>query len=179
MLELVQSNGIQGLTFGKIATQAGVSSGTPYIYFHDKEDMLSKIYVQVKEIMDAGLDEEISQGTTLQDQLFLGALHFARNMLAHPLETVYLRAIRANPQAVTPEAIKQGSARSSTMRNLYQKAIEADILVTNREDYINALLFAPFMDFMATRHAARQPVTLSELTTMINMSLAALIKHTD
>ncbi|WDF83265.1 TetR/AcrR family transcriptional regulator [Lacticaseibacillus pabuli] len=176
VLELVQSDGIQGLTFGKIAKQAGVSSGTPYVYFDDKIDMLSKIYVTVKEQMDVGLAAEVEQGTTIQDKLFLAALHFARMFLAHPLETNYMNEISANPQAVSPAAIARGRDLAAPMRQLYQEAAAAGVIVTDRAEYIDALLFAPFMTMLANRRANGEAVTLPELTALINLSLAGLTK---
>jgi len=54
-IELVNEIGIAATTVAKIAKKANVSSATLYIYFVNKEDMLSKSYVRSKKKLSAFL----------------------------------------------------------------------------------------------------------------------------
>ena len=39
-LELVKETGLAGITMGQIAKEAGLATGTVYIYFNNKEDLI-------------------------------------------------------------------------------------------------------------------------------------------
>ena len=47
VLQITMEEGLAALSFDKLAKRAGISTGTPYVYYKDKTDMLSCIYRQV------------------------------------------------------------------------------------------------------------------------------------
>jgi TetR/AcrR family transcriptional regulator, repressor of fatR-cypB operon len=47
-LRLVNSNGFHAAPMSKIAHDAGVSAGTIYLYFQNKEDLVNKLYLELK-----------------------------------------------------------------------------------------------------------------------------------
>lgn len=47
-LRLVNSNGYHAAPMSKIASDAGVSAGTIYLYFQNKEDLINKLYLELK-----------------------------------------------------------------------------------------------------------------------------------
>ncbi|WP_053404381.1 TetR/AcrR family transcriptional regulator [Persicobacter sp. CCB-QB2] len=50
-VDLVMQVGIAGATIPKIAKKAGMASGTLYIYFENKEDLLRQLYLHLKSEM--------------------------------------------------------------------------------------------------------------------------------
>ncbi len=48
-LTLVHNQGFHDAPMSKIARQAGVVPATIYLYFHNKQDLVNKLYLQVKE----------------------------------------------------------------------------------------------------------------------------------
>lgn len=59
-IELITANGFADTSMSKIAKAANVSPATIYVYFENKEDLLNKIYLFVKQIMS----QEILKGVT-------------------------------------------------------------------------------------------------------------------
>lgn len=47
-LSLVNNQGFHNTPMGKIAKLAGVSPGTIYIYFENKQDLINKLYLEIK-----------------------------------------------------------------------------------------------------------------------------------
>lgn len=43
-LDLIFEEGIHNFSFDKMCEKAGVSSGTPYVYYKNKKDMLSQLF---------------------------------------------------------------------------------------------------------------------------------------
>ncbi|ANW97450.1 transcriptional regulator [Wenyingzhuangia fucanilytica] len=47
-IHLVNNNGFHATPMSKIAKMAGVSPGTIYLYFENKQDLINKVYLEVK-----------------------------------------------------------------------------------------------------------------------------------
>lgn len=47
-MHLVLNKGFSGLTMAQVARQAGIATGTLYLYFENKEDLLDKLYLHIK-----------------------------------------------------------------------------------------------------------------------------------
>ncbi|MFF2907780.1 TetR/AcrR family transcriptional regulator [Paenibacillus sp. NPDC057934] len=81
-IKLLNEIGFSDISMSKIAKVANVSSATIYVYFENKEDMLAKLYVKVKEKMSQqmskGLDESLSS-QELCEQLMRNSLDFIMN----------------------------------------------------------------------------------------------------
>lgn len=48
-ISLVNNNGFHATPISKIAKMAGVSPATIYLYFENKQDLVNKVYIEVKE----------------------------------------------------------------------------------------------------------------------------------
>lgn len=58
-IQLLNEIGFSEISMSKIAKRAGVSPSTIYVYFENKEDMLKKIYLDVKEKLSYGMIGDI------------------------------------------------------------------------------------------------------------------------
>lgn len=70
VLQITMEEGLAALSFDKLAKRAGISTGTPYVYYKDKTDMLSCIYGQVWLSLQEGLQQAIDMGRTPGEKLF-------------------------------------------------------------------------------------------------------------
>jgi len=177
VFEIARDEGIAGLSFGKLAKRAGVSSGTPYVYYQDKTDMLGKIYLDVKTLVDEGLQADIDQGKTPEERLFNAVNHFAKQLVAHQLEANYLAAIEDNPQLVTAAVLQAGNQLAAPLKVAFEAATATGRLKTTNPETVMALLFGPFTMVLRQRFAIDQPVLASELETVIQFSMQGLLKN--
>jgi AcrR family transcriptional regulator len=77
---LLNEIGFANLSMSEIAKKAGVSSSTIYVYFENKEDMLKKVYMDVKEKLSITLSRNIDQSAPVRqvmEQLIRNILNFA------------------------------------------------------------------------------------------------------
>jgi len=177
VFEIARDEGIAGLSFGKLAKRAGVSSGTPYVYYQDKTDMLGKIYLDVKTLVDDGLQADIDQGKTPEERLFNAVNHFAKQLVAHQLEANYLAAIEDNPQLVTAAVLQAGNQLAAPLKVAFEAAAATGRLKPTNPESVRALLFGPFTMVLRQRFAIDQPVLASELETVIQFSMQGLLKN--
>ncbi|MDR1432556.1 MAG: TetR/AcrR family transcriptional regulator [Propionibacteriaceae bacterium] len=174
VLQLTRSEGLAGVSFGKIARLAQVSPATAYVYYRDKTDMLSQLYLEVKVLMDEGLDGQLSAKQGLRQRFKLVLWHFARRFNAYPLEANFMRAIQANPHFVTPETITASTAMIGPLISLFEEAVAENALAETDPQLVVALLFAPMTQLIETRYASQRPVTDDELGRVITRSLDAV-----
>jgi len=79
-ISLLNEIGFANLSMSEIAKKAGVSSSTIYVYFENKEDMLKKVYLDVKEKMSIALSRNIDQPAPVRqlvEQIIHNTLDFA------------------------------------------------------------------------------------------------------
>jgi AcrR family transcriptional regulator len=48
LLTLVKQNGLAGVTMGEIAKEAGIATGTLYIYFKNKEELINNLFFECR-----------------------------------------------------------------------------------------------------------------------------------
>lgn len=173
---ITKEEGIQGLSFGKIAKRAQVSSGAPYVYFKDKTDMLSQLYLKVKLLADDHLQQDIDKGKTIEENLFLSVNHFARVYANYPLEANFMTEIRANPKLVTAEVRAAGNRSAKPLVEVMQAAIAQDCVTTTNVEYATVLLFAPFMMLLSERAAVGQTASLDELEAVVHLAVEGILK---
>ncbi|PFT95544.1 TetR family transcriptional regulator [Bacillus thuringiensis] len=59
-ISLTIEEGLQGLSMSKIAKRAKVSAATIYIYYANKEDLLDKVYVEVKKQLSRYMNAKLN-----------------------------------------------------------------------------------------------------------------------
>lgn len=66
-MELINEVGFSDISMSKIAKRANLSSATIYVYFANKEDMLVKLYLNVKEKMSRQMIHELDDSLSTQE----------------------------------------------------------------------------------------------------------------
>jgi AcrR family transcriptional regulator len=65
-ISLINEIGLANLSMSQIGERAGVSSSTIYVYFENKDDMLKKVYLDVREKLSAALSRNIDQSAPVR-----------------------------------------------------------------------------------------------------------------
>ena len=115
VLQITMEEGLAALSFDKLAKLAGISTGTPYVYYKDKTDMLSCIYAQVWLGLQEGLQQAIDMGRTPGEKLFFGLRQLAQTFLAHPQEAHFFLSVLNAPEFVTPEVLRENCLPSPSL----------------------------------------------------------------
>ena len=99
LLELVAERGFRGTSMSAVAEHAGVATGTAYVHYDSKDELIVATYVEIKADLSAaavvGLDPSASP-----DELFLHLWHNAyRHLAADPARARYLIQVESSPYA--------------------------------------------------------------------------------
>lgn len=176
VLQLTMENGLAALSFDKLAKRAGISTGTPYVYYQDKTDMLSHIYVQVWQMLQTGLQEAIDSGRTTGEKLFFGLRHLAQMLLAHPQEAHFFLSVLHAPEFVSAEALRCNSLPSPPLLAVYQEAIARRLMKTDNMDYINAMLFGPLFLILQQHRDNGTTAVMAEVEKVLDLAESAVLK---
>ena len=171
VLEIVYENGISGLNYSLIAKKANVSSGTPYVYYKDKNDMLSQIYIDAKNVIDKDLEKEMSKGKSLEEKLFYGISFLAKSVLHHPLEANYVMLFKNNKENLSQEAREVAKMYMKPLMDLYAQAYEEGKISIQNPSILNAILIAPVY-WMAEEN---RDITYEELEELIRLGVKSVL----
>ncbi|MBW0170094.1 MAG: TetR/AcrR family transcriptional regulator [Hydrogenophaga sp.] len=108
-LALVERVGLSGLTMAGIAREAGIATGTLYVYHRSKEELLNALYEQVKGALVGLIDVDIDAATPFRTRFQMNWTRLLRHRLAHGPEAVFMDQYYNSPWF--SEASRQFSAR--------------------------------------------------------------------
>lgn len=176
VLEIVAQQGIAGLSFGKIAKWANVSSGTPYVYYQDKTDMLSQVYLDAKQKLDTGLNQQINQYESAKDQLMAALNYFAHQYLKYPLEANYVLTIHATPELISADARENGAKMKNGLSELACRLCH-DYQEFKLDDptILGAVLLGPIMWLLRQAKIRQNSVTDEQIKQVVAIAVNGLL----
>ena len=106
---LVEQTGLSGLTMAAIAREAGLATGTLYVYFKSKEELMVALYEQAKTAVAARLMEGDDPTAPFRSRFFRMWTNWLDNRLQHYAEVVFVEQYYNSPWFT--EASRKLSAR--------------------------------------------------------------------
>jgi AcrR family transcriptional regulator len=94
---LVEQTGLSGLTMPAIARTAGVATGTLYVYFKSKDELLAALYEQAKTATAARVMQGDDPAAPLRMRFQRMWRNLLDNRLAHSAEMVFLEQYYNSP----------------------------------------------------------------------------------
>ena len=88
-IELTNKLGFSGISISKIAKKANVSPATIYIYFENKEDLLTTIYYDIRKKASESVLTNIDVNMSIKDQFYTIWINSFSFYLNHPEYTQY------------------------------------------------------------------------------------------
>ncbi|MNO73128.1 Fatty acid metabolism regulator protein [compost metagenome] len=96
-IQLVNEIGFSETSVSKIAKRAGVSAATIYIYFENKEDMLSKIYVQAKQKMSDRVFRGVDPTAPIRKRFDTFLTNFVEFIISNKDEYLFMEQVSNSP----------------------------------------------------------------------------------
>ena len=143
-LKLTEADGFAGLTMSGIAKRAGIATGTLYIYFRSKEELINELYIKLeKEALKRFVD-----GYT-HDQPFREALktiwmNYLRHRINHHDESVFLEQFYRSPY-ISPGQMKIAESMKKPVLDLIKRGQDEDIV---KKDVDKEMLFLAMLGFI-------------------------------
>ncbi len=141
-VKLVNEIGFASASVSKIASEAGVSPATLYIYFKNKEDLLVSTYVEIKKEMGEAIQEGFDPDHSLYDSLYLIWKNSFSFISANTEEFRYAEQFSNSPYTdlIQQEEVMENFA---PIMKMISEGIRQKILKDVNLDLIAAFLFHP------------------------------------
>ncbi|WP_202903203.1 TetR/AcrR family transcriptional regulator [Paenibacillus gorillae] len=164
-IQLLNEIGFSDISMSKIAKRASVSAATIYVYFENKEDMLVKLYLKVKETMSRRLMQGVHDDLSVKAACEL----FMRNSLGFIMENkdyfMFLEQFMTSPlmqklcvEDTMPMFAPLFDFIERGKHNGELKAVETTFLLTYCYFPITQLAHAQFKDQMEVTETSLQQV---------------------
>ena len=106
IIHLINEIGFANISMAKIAKETGVSAATLYVYYENKEDMLRKVYMDVKKQMTEECGRGISPDEHVETAVRKLCQNLLRYMQEHTDEFLFIEQA-CNSPLVTDELMKE------------------------------------------------------------------------
>jgi AcrR family transcriptional regulator len=150
-IELIFEVGIAGLTMSKLAQKAKIATGTLYIYFKNKEELVNELYNKLKvESVNRFLEGYI------KDEPFkIGLKRIWLNYLNHRIkyhkESVFLEQYYRSPY-ITKEHISIAESMKDPVKELIKRGKDEMLVKTDIDDEMLFLSMLGFIRELADEH---------------------------
>jgi AcrR family transcriptional regulator len=172
-IKIINSDGFEGCSMSKIALEANVSPATIYLYFENKEDMIKKLFIHVKERMGHSyfkdnMDLSVSKGTFRS--IWLNHYQYVMENID---EYVFIENFSNSPQIshIDKEYTIDFCPVSEA---LYDRSKKAKLIQNLNNDIIYSLLFAPLSYLVKKSKANKTSVSTNELMQVFEASWRAV-----
>ena len=96
-IELITANGFADTSMSKIAKAANVSPATIYVYFENKEELLNKIYLFVKQEMSAKLLQGVKPDLSVAEAFKIIWNNFYQYATTNPIRFAFTEQFANSP----------------------------------------------------------------------------------
>ena len=141
-VELAAQEGFDRLSMHKLAKAVGISPGTLYIYFRDREDLILQVSIAAQRQLFKATLQDFDPEMPFADGLRTQWRNRARYFLENPSQMQFLEMIRYS--RFEPEVTRQVSREfADSMRSFTRNAIERGELVELPLEVYWSIAYAP------------------------------------
>lgn len=172
-IELVNEIGIAATTVAKIAKRANVSAATMYIYFENKEDMLSKAYVTSKMKLSTFLFSGVDPSISVQERFELMLRRFVAFIEQYKEQFLFMEQISNSP-LLEKWCLDEVSAFYDPISSLFTEGREQQLF--KEEDLQLLVLYSvvPIVHWVKEQLKVQTTIDDQQLNKVIRMSWEAV-----
>lgn len=139
---MIVKQGFDGLSMQKLATAAGVSPATIYIYFKDRADLIYQLFIDIHSRMLMATLKNFDVNMHFDEGLRIQWKNRAAFCMKYPLEMAFLEQIRHSPlnEKTIPVQVQ---AFKNAMHAFVSKAIERKELMPLPIEVYWSIAYAP------------------------------------
>jgi len=172
-IQLLNEIGFSDISMSKIAKRAKVSASTIYVYFENKEDMLSKLYTNVKQKLSqkvlAGIEDSMPVKVAFE-QVLRNQIEF---IFSHREEFLFLEQFSNSP-LVKNLCIEDHSWMFQPLFDLVERGREQQLLKECDTMLLLVLTTAPVTNLAKMHFNGEYEINETNINDLIQMSWDAI-----
>ncbi|MEZ4901833.1 MAG: TetR/AcrR family transcriptional regulator [Spirosomataceae bacterium] len=116
-LNMVARVGLSGLKMSDLAKEAGVATGTIYLYFEDKEQLIREVYGHLVRHASSDLSEGVANNDPLKISINKMTRNYLNDSIKNPAHSAFLEQYFRSPYVEKEEKIRLEETK--TLQPLY------------------------------------------------------------
>ena len=144
-MDIVYAEGFENISLRQIAQLAKVSPAAPYVYYKDKNDLLTSLCYICLDYVSAGLQDTIDSAVSLKEKVYACVFDLVRKFCDVPLMVKYVLKFSKHPELFTKEAQERYNTMYLPVVTLCREAISSGKAKTSDCMLMHAMLFSPVM----------------------------------
>lgn len=174
-MDIVYAEGFDNISLRQIAQIAKVSSGTPYVYYKDKQDLLTSLCYICLDYVSAGLRDSINSAGSLKEKIYECIFDIVRKFCDVPLMVKYVIKFRYQSELYTEEVKERYSVIDSPLDTLCREAISSGQAKTTNLVLMRAMLYAPVMRLFDLYEGREDQFDLNTYAECIRLSVDSVL----
>ena len=129
-IEIINKEGFANTSIAKIAKSADISSSTIYVYFKNKDDMISKLYIKSKQELSHIILKDYDKKSPIKDSFKMMWFNYCDHLLKKSDKLEFCEQYSNSPfinDLVREEAMKYYKPMIDTLNRGIQEGIFKDI----------------------------------------------------
>ena len=159
-LRLIMQTGLSGLKMSDLAKEAGVATGTVYIYFDDKPALIQRLYAYLLRKSLSDLTVGIDEADPLRIKIQKITRNYLDDNLTHPEYTAFFEQYFRSPYCVETDNTR--AEESSVMQPIYDLVVQGQqqtIIKEANPDLLVTLVCGMLDELARQAHFSGQPVS--------------------
>lgn len=121
-LKMVARVGLTGLKMSDLAKEAGVATGTVYIYFEDKNQLIRELYLYLMHVSTSDLTQQIAETDPLKIKIKKIARNYLDDNIKNPEYGAFLEQYFRSPYFQEDDSTK--AEEEIALQPIYQLVVE-------------------------------------------------------
>jgi AcrR family transcriptional regulator len=121
-LGVIAKTGLSGLKMTALAKEAGVATGTVYIYFQDKDELIRHLYIYLMKQSVQGLTDNVQASEPLKVRIKKITHNYFYIKLLHPERSAFFEQYFRSPYYQDTEIVRH--KEESLMMPIYEVVVE-------------------------------------------------------
>lgn len=92
-IEIIVKDGLDGFTINKLAKACNISVGTPYVYYMDKDDLITKLVIEEGNKMESQINKGFDPDSSFEEGLRVQWTNRYRYAIKNPMILPFLEQI--------------------------------------------------------------------------------------
>lgn len=168
-LKIAISTGFSGLKMADVAQQAGMATGTLYIYFKNKEELINAAYLSTKKEIAALLNDVRHQGTTYYDTFkntWYAYIYFCQQF---PEKMLFVEQFIYSGFIL--EENKQLAEKQFSPFNAFIEELQAQRFILQTDiELVKAQLMGPIHEIVKVQLSRKTPLSQAQLDQCFQMA---------
>jgi len=150
-LQIIERDGIAGLTMAKIANAANLATGTLYIYFTNKEELIHELYRKLERESVHRFLAGYSEKIPFKESLKKVWLNYLNHRITYHAESVFLEQYYRSPYISEP--LKHiAESMKLPVHKIIRRGIEEGVLSPKLDERMVFLAMLGFIRELADEH---------------------------